>query len=90
MDYVIQVVDTNPHTRYLMTNVAVPDQLAFSEANWSGCTLFAMARHIRGSAEPGLSFKFMLSGNNERLYAMKHNTDNSLLDQISRESLKYF
>ena len=29
-----------------MTNSADPDQLAFSEANWSGFTLFAMAGYI--------------------------------------------
>ena len=29
-----------------MTNSADPDQLASSEANWSGSTLFAKARHV--------------------------------------------
>ena len=29
-----------------MANSADPDQLAFSEANWSGSTLFAKAGHI--------------------------------------------
>ena len=29
-----------------MTNSADPDQLASSEANWSGSTLFAKAGHI--------------------------------------------
>ena len=31
---------------YLMANSADPDQLALSEANWSGSTLFAMAVYI--------------------------------------------
>ena len=30
-----------------MTNSANPDQLASSEANWSGSTLFAKAGHVR-------------------------------------------
>ena len=30
-----------------MTNSADPDQLASSEANWSGSTLFAKAEYIR-------------------------------------------
>ena len=38
---------------YLMTNSADPDQLASSEANWSGSTLFAKTGHW-GSARPGL------------------------------------
>ena len=29
-----------------MTNSADPDQLAFSEANWSGSTLFAKIGHV--------------------------------------------
>ena len=32
-----------------MANSAAPDQLASSEANWSGSTLFAKAGHIRFS-----------------------------------------
>ena len=32
-----------------MTNSVDPDQLAFSEANWSGSTLFAKAGYIRFS-----------------------------------------
>ena len=31
---------------YLMANSADPDHLASEEANWSGSTLFAKARHI--------------------------------------------
>ena len=31
---------------YLMTNSADPDQLASSEANWSGSTLFAKTGHV--------------------------------------------
>ena len=30
-----------------MTNSADPDQLASSEANWSGSTRFAMAGYVR-------------------------------------------
>ena len=30
-----------------MTNSADPDQLASSEANWSGSTLFAKAGHMQ-------------------------------------------
>ena len=37
-----------------MTNSADPDQLASSEANWSGSTLFAKGRAYLGSAGPGL------------------------------------
>ena len=36
-----------------MTNSADPDQLASSEANWSGSTLFAKARHIRVQQDQG-------------------------------------
>ena len=32
---------------YLLPNSAYPDQLASSEANWSGSTLFAKAGHIQ-------------------------------------------
>ena len=38
-----------------MTNNADPDQLASSEANWSGSTLFAKA--YPGPAGPGLVVK---------------------------------
>ena len=37
-----------------MANSADPDQLASSEANWSGSTLFAMAGHIRVQQDKGL------------------------------------
>ena len=37
-----------------MTNSADPDQVASSEANWSGSTLFAIAGHI-DSAGSGLN-----------------------------------
>ena len=37
-DYLIQNFDIN--FTYLMANSADPDQLASSEANWSGSTLF--------------------------------------------------
>ena len=36
-----------------MTNSADPDQLASSEANWSGSTLFAEARFIRDQQDKG-------------------------------------
>ena len=36
-----------------MENSADPDQLASSEANWSGFTLFAMAGHIRVQQDKG-------------------------------------
>ena len=38
---------------YLMANSADPDQLASSEANWSGSTLFAKAGHIRVQQDEG-------------------------------------
>ena len=44
-----------------MTNSADPDQLAASEAKWSGSTLYIKAGHL-GSAEPGLkpqNYNFM-------------------------------
>ena len=37
-----------------MTNSADPDQLASSEANWSGSTLFAEADYIRAQQNKGL------------------------------------
>ena len=36
-----------------MTNNAEPDQLASSEANWSGSTLFAMAGPIQVQQDQG-------------------------------------
>ena len=36
-----------------MTNIADPDQLASSEANWSGSTLFAMAGYIQVHQDMG-------------------------------------
>ena len=38
-----------------MANSADPDQLASSEANWSGSTLFAKGRVYAGSAGQGLT-----------------------------------
>ena len=38
---------------HIMTNSADPDQLASSEANWSGSTLFSMAEHIRVQQDQG-------------------------------------
>ena len=37
-----------------MTNSGDPDQLAFSEANWSGSTLFAKAGFVWGQKDKGL------------------------------------
>ena len=34
-----------------MPNSVDPDQLASSEANWSGSTLFAKAEHIRAQQD---------------------------------------
>ena len=36
-----------------MANNADPDQLASSEANWSGATLFAKAGYIRAKQDQG-------------------------------------
>ena len=36
-----------------MTNSVDPDQMASSEANWSGSTLFAKAGHIRVQQDKG-------------------------------------
>ena len=43
-----------------MANSVDPNQLASSEANWSGSTLFAKAGLIPGSAGQGLSCKDVL------------------------------
>ena len=40
-----------------MTNSAEPDQLASSEANWSGSTLFAKAGYIRVQQDKGFKRK---------------------------------
>ena len=49
-DYLIQIVDTVTH---LMANSADPDQLASSEANWSGSAVFAKAGYIRFQQDYG-------------------------------------
>ena len=36
-----------------MANIADPDQLASSEANWSGSTVFAKAGHIQDQQDKG-------------------------------------
>ena len=36
-----------------MANSADPDQLASSEANWSGSTLFAMACYVQDQQDKG-------------------------------------
>ena len=41
-----------------MANSADPDQLASSEASWSGSTLFAKARHIRIQQDQGWISQF--------------------------------
>ena len=41
-----------------MTNSADPDQLASSEANWSGSTLFAKEGHIRVQQDKGNQYCF--------------------------------
>ena len=56
-DYLIQIVDTNSQ---LMTNSADPDQLASSEANWSGSTLFAKAGYIWVQQDKGYNVKYRL------------------------------
>ena len=43
-----------------MTNSAGPDQLASSEANWSGSTLFAKAMYIWVKQEKGKIVSFSL------------------------------
>ena len=45
-----------------MTNSADPDQLASSEAKWSGSTLFVKVGHIRVQLDKGYSpQKYVLS-----------------------------
>ena len=50
-NYLIQIVDKK--FTYLMANSADPDQLASSEANWCGSTLFANAGYIRVQQDKG-------------------------------------
>ena len=55
-DYLIQIEadpDWSYKFTYLMANSADPDQLASSEANWSGSTLFAKAGYIRVQQDKG-------------------------------------
>ena len=42
-----------------MANSADPDQLASSEANWSGFTLFANAGYIRVQQDKGKDFEVL-------------------------------
>ena len=56
-----------------MANSADPDQLASSEANWSGSTLFAKAGYIR--VQQGKGFNEVLSNFYGR--DTKHNTSYS-------------
>ena len=44
-----------------MTNSADPDQLASSEANWSGSTLFAKAGYIQDQQDQGKLLIWYLS-----------------------------
>ena len=55
-----------------MANSADPDQLASSEANWSGSTLFAKAEHIRVQQDKGYD--------NEKAYTRTSPTANSNKD----------
>ena len=43
-----------------MANSADPDQLASSEANWSGSTLFANAGYIGVQQDKGYQFAFIM------------------------------
>ena len=53
-----------------MTNSADPDQLASSEANWSGSSLFAKAGYILVQQDKGC---LMAAG--KRLLALHHSAD---------------
>ena len=44
-----------------MANSADPDQLASSEANWSGSTLFAKAGYTRAQQDKGFNNTFSVS-----------------------------
>ena len=50
----------------LMTNSTDPDQLASSEANWSGSTLFSKAGYIQGQQDKGFKEELVRSGRNEQ------------------------
>ena len=56
-DYLIQAAESNSNTEWqteqIMANSADPDQMASSEANWSGSTLFAKAGHISFRQDQG-------------------------------------
>ena len=61
-----------------MANSADPDQLATSEANWSGSILFAKAGYIRGSVEQGLTFTTLWANSAEdnlKYFCQKTGTD---------------
>ena len=51
LDYLIQNVDAN--FTYWKINSADPDQLASSEANWSGSLLFVKPGYIRAQQDDG-------------------------------------
>ena len=46
-----------------MSNSADPDQLASSEANWCGSTLFAKAGYIRVQQDKGLDLNVLYQRN---------------------------
>ena len=50
-----------------MANSADPDQLASSEANWSGSTLFAKTGQIRVQKDKGLKDTLQLRAKETRL-----------------------
>ena len=57
-----------------MTNSADPDQLASSEANWSGSTLFAKTGHVVLSKRrvDGHLMQFSIYANFDRVYGQNH------------------
>ena len=57
-----------------MINIADPDELASSKANWSGSTLFAKGRVFPGSAGQGLEncvFRHVEESNKSKLFKLQ-------------------
>ena len=55
-----------------MANSADPDQLASSEANWSGSTLFAKAGFIRAQQDKGFKMDVQVSkGKREKRFVFQ-------------------
>ena len=53
-DFSIQIVDINLDTKWQTVQIQIRSQLtAFSEANWSGSTLFAKAGYIGAQQDKG-------------------------------------